>query len=52
MAAEFESPTKKQEWRVFVFLALFLAPILSVMIVGSYGFIVWMSHLLLGPPSQ
>jgi len=42
--------TKTQERRVFLFLVVFLAPALAFMIVGGYGFIVWMSQLLLGPP--
>ena len=44
--------TKGQERRVFILLAVFLAPILSVMLVGGYGFLVWMSHILLGPPTS
>ncbi|PXX90298.1 periplasmic nitrate reductase, NapE protein [Marinobacter vulgaris] len=41
---------KKYELRLFVFLIVFLFPILSVAIVGGYGFIVWMSQILMGPP--
>ena len=43
--------TKAEERRVFWTLAVFLAPILSVILVGGYGFLIWMSHLLLGPPT-
>ncbi len=43
--------TKSEERRVFIMLAVFLAPILSVAIVGGYGFIIWMSHLIFGPPA-
>ncbi|MDW4498497.1 periplasmic nitrate reductase, NapE protein [Sulfitobacter sp. D35] len=42
--------TRAEERNVFVFLAIFLAPILAVMIVGGYGFIVWMYQLIYGPP--
>ena len=42
--------TKTQERRAFMFLVVFLAPVLAFMIVGGYGFTVWMSQLLLGPP--
>jgi periplasmic nitrate reductase NapE len=42
--------TKAEERRVFLLLAVFLAPILSVAIVGGVGFLVWMSQLILGPP--
>ena len=50
-ASASEFATKAQERRVFIILAVFLAPVLSVAIVGGYGFLVWMSHLLLGPPA-
>ena len=43
--------TKRDERMAFVLLAVVLAPALSVAIVGGYGFIVWMSQLLLGPPT-
>jgi nitrate reductase NapE len=32
-------------------LAVVLAPVLSVAIVGGYGFVIWMSQLVLGPPT-
>jgi nitrate reductase NapE len=41
---------KKTEFRSFILLCVFLAPALSIAIVGGYGFIVWMSQILLGPP--
>ncbi|MBL3557391.1 MULTISPECIES: periplasmic nitrate reductase, NapE protein [Marinobacter] len=41
---------QKYELRLFVFLIVFLFPILSVAVVGGYGFIVWMSQILTGPP--
>lgn len=42
---------KKYERNVFIFLAVFLAPILSVIIVAGFGFAVWISQILFGPPS-
>jgi len=43
---------KKYERNTFIFLAVFLAPILSVIIVAGFGFAVWFSQLaFLGPPS-
>jgi len=42
---------KKYEKNTFIFLAVFLAPILSVIIVGGFGFLVWISQLLFGPPT-
>ena len=45
------SPERKgAELRLFIFLVVFLFPILAVAVVGGYGFIIWMSQLILGPP--
>lgn len=41
---------KREERNTFIFLAVFLAPILTVAIVGAYGFIIWISQIILGPP--
>ncbi len=41
---------KKRELRVFLFLTVFLAPLLSVAIVGGYGLLIWISHMIGGPP--
>jgi periplasmic nitrate reductase NapE len=43
---------KKYERNTFIFLAVFLAPILSVIIVGGFGFTVWISQILMGPPGS
>ena len=43
---------KQRELRAFLFLTIVLAPILSVLIVGGYGFIVWMYQLMVGPPGS
>lgn len=42
---------KKRELNTILFLTIFLAPILAVVIVGSYGFIIWISQLIFGPPT-
>ena len=42
---------QKRELNTFLFLTIFLAPILAVAIVGSYGFIVWISQMVFGPPT-
>lgn len=42
---------EKYERNTFIFLAVFLAPILSVIIVGALGFSIWISQLLFGPPT-
>lgn len=40
--------TFQEELRTFLFLTVAMAPILAVMIVGGYGFAVWMYQLLTG----
>lgn len=42
--------TRKREWRLFVFIVVFLFPLLTVALVGAYGFSIWMYQLLAGPP--
>lgn len=42
---------KRRELTVFIFLTLILAPILAVVIVAGYGFLVWMYQIIAGPPS-
>ncbi|MDL0430506.1 periplasmic nitrate reductase, NapE protein [Marinobacter sp. TBZ242] len=41
---------RRHEFRLFIFLIVFLFPILAVAVVGGYGFIIWMSQVLMGPP--
>jgi nitrate reductase NapE len=45
------SPTKKRELTMFLFLTFVLAPLLAVIIVAGYGFCVWMYQIIMGPPS-
>ncbi|MCC6379611.1 MAG: periplasmic nitrate reductase, NapE protein [Burkholderiales bacterium] len=42
---------RKEELRSFLFLTVVMVPVLSVMIVGGYGFAVWMFQLVAGPPA-
>ncbi|MEJ5988485.1 periplasmic nitrate reductase, NapE protein [Ramlibacter sp. PS3R-8] len=42
--------TKAQEFRSFLFLSVVMAPVLAVIVVSGYGFLVWMYQLLAGPP--
>ncbi len=37
---------KQQELRLFLMITVLLAPILSIAIVGGYGFIVWLGQIL------
>ncbi|MBL0027942.1 MAG: periplasmic nitrate reductase, NapE protein [Rhodanobacteraceae bacterium] len=41
---------KRRELRAFLFLTVFLAPILAVGLVASWGFIVWIFQMFAGPP--
>lgn len=40
--------TKAQELRAFLALTVVTAPILAVMVVTGYGFVIWMIQLLTG----
>ena len=49
--ASVEPPsTRQEEWRSFLFFTVVMAPVLAVMLVGGYGFLVWMYQLVAGPP--
>ena len=37
---------KKQELTLFLLMTIVLAPLLSIAIVGGYGFVVWISQML------
>ena len=41
---------KREESRLFIFLVVFLFPILAVVIVSGYGFLVWIAQMIFGPP--
>lgn len=43
---------KKEETRAFLFITVFLFPILSIAIVGGLGFAIWFSQMIFGPPSM
>lgn len=40
--------TQQEEWRSFVFLTVVTAPVLAVLLVAGWGFVVWMYQLLTG----
>ena len=42
--------SRSRETRVFVFLTVVLAPMIAVAIVGSYGLLIWLYQMLMGPP--
>jgi len=43
---------RRSEVLTFLFLTVFLAPILAVAIVGGYGFAIWIYQILTGPPGS
>lgn len=47
-----QAPTRAQELRSFVFLSVVMAPVLAVIVVSGYGFLVWMLQLMAGPPGS
>lgn len=42
--------TRLEELRSFLFFTVVMAPLLAVLVVGGYGFLVWMYYLVSGPP--
>jgi len=45
-----DKPTRRAELMAFLTLAVLIWPIVAVGVVGGYGFLVWMSQIILGPP--
>lgn len=42
---------KRRELAVFLFLTLMLAPLIAVLVVAGFGFVVWMYQMIAGPPT-
>ena len=47
-----ETPAKSDELKLFLFLTVVLAPVLSVAVIGGYGLFVWLSQIIGGPPTH
>ncbi|MEN5082323.1 periplasmic nitrate reductase, NapE protein [Bosea sp. TWI1241] len=43
-------PTRRDEIVAFLVLGVLIWPVIAVGVVGGYGFLVWMSQLVFGPP--
>ena len=43
--------TRQEELRSFLFFTVVMAPVLAFLLVGGYGFLVWMYQLIAGPPT-
>ncbi len=50
--ADASPSTRSEELRSFLFLAVVMAPILAVVTVAGYGFIVWVYQMFAGPPGS
>lgn len=47
-----EKQRKTEEFRTWLFFTVFMAPILAVLIVSGWGFVVWMWQIFVaGPPA-
>ena len=44
--------TQAEEFKAFLVIIIFFFPILTTLAAGGYGFIIWMSQLILGPPGH
>jgi len=42
--------SRSHELFAFLVLAVLIWPVLAVGVVGGYGFVIWMSQLVFGPP--
>ena len=42
---------RTEEFRTWFFLTIVMAPVLAVLIVSGYGFLVWMYQTIAGPPA-
>jgi nitrate reductase NapE len=42
--------SKRVELGIFLFLAAFLAPLVTFLLISGYGFVVWVWHMIHGPP--
>jgi nitrate reductase NapE len=43
---------KKEEFRTWFFLTFVMAPVLAVLTVSGFGFVVWIYQLFTGPPGS
>lgn len=51
MTKKDSSPNKNHDWRNFLLLSLVGLPITAILLICSYGFIIWFMQILFwGPP--
>lgn len=46
------STSRRQEYKALALVIVVFFPLLTVMLIGSYGFLVWFSQMILGPPGH
>lgn len=51
MNEEVGQSVKRRELQLFLFITVVLFPLLAVITIAGYGFVVWMWQLIYGPPS-
>jgi nitrate reductase NapE len=44
--------TRTEEIRSFLFLSVVMAPVIAVLVVTGYGFLVWVYQMFAGPPGS
>ncbi|WP_284205294.1 trimethylamine N-oxide reductase system protein TorE [Psychromonas marina] len=50
---EIEENNKSSEWKTFFLLTVCLFPVLSVAVIGAYGFSIWFLQMfIMGPPGH
>lgn len=50
-AADLPPSTRTEELRSFLFFTVVMAPLVAIVGVGGFGFLVWMYQLIAGPPA-
>ena len=50
MDEQAQPPSKADELKAFLLLSVVMAPVLAVVVVSGWGFLVWMVQLVTGPP--
>jgi periplasmic nitrate reductase NapE len=46
-----ERADKRSELKAFLFLTVVMAPVLAGVIIGTYGLLVWIYQMFMGPPT-
>lgn len=46
-----ERTDKASELKAFLFLTVVMAPVLAGVIIGTYGLLVWIYQMFMGPPT-